>query len=62
MGVAEILSMKCFWHSYGFGIDGFQLFQIKNEDIGRIAPGRVGLGKRFIAFPEYFGGISVTAR
>lgn len=60
--VAEFLSMECFWHSYGFGIDGFQLLQIEDEYIGRVAPSRVGLGKRFIALPEYFGGISIAAR
>lgn len=61
-GDVEILSMKCFWYAYGFGIDGFQLLQIEDEDIGRVAPGRVSLGKRFIALPEYFGGISIAAR
>ena len=48
--------------SDGFGIDGFKLLQIEDEYIGRVAPGRVGLGKRFIAVPEYFGGVSVAAR
>ena len=48
--------------SDGFGIDGVQLLQIKDEYIGRVAPGRVGLGKRFIAVPEYFGGVSIAAR